>query len=65
MTGYPRSLANTDSKTVTPISPAAQKFHLLILCSLLDSSVTLSTSSLPTLGKWDIAEANQHTPESH
>jgi hypothetical protein len=32
---HPRNLAHTDSKAVTPISPAAQKFHLLIRCNLL------------------------------
>src|SRR5215831_106563 len=46
---YPRNLANADSKAVTPISPAAQKFHLFIFCSALDSSVTVSNSSAPGL----------------
>jgi len=69
--GHPRSLAETDSRAVTPISPAAQKFHLLILCSLLDNSVTLSNSSIARarpglmLGKCHIADANQHMAEAH
>jgi hypothetical protein len=42
----PRNLPNADSKAVTPISPAAQKFHLFILCSTLDNSVTVSSSSV-------------------
>jgi hypothetical protein len=66
--GHPRSLATTDSKAVTPISRAAQKFQVLIFCSLLDSSVTLSNSFNPglMLGKRHIAEVNQrsHTPRS-
>ena len=65
--GHPRNLAHTDSKAVTPISPAAQKFHLLILCNLLDNSVTLANSSLPglMLGQCHIADANQHVAEPH
>jgi hypothetical protein len=49
------------------MSPAAQKFQVLILCSLLDSSVTLSSSSLPGLMpcKRHIAEANQNAAEPH
>jgi hypothetical protein len=49
------------------MSPAAQKFQVLILCSLLDSSVTLSSSSLPGLMPRErhIAEANQNTAEPH
>ena len=64
---HPRNLADTESKAVTPISPAAQKFHLLILCSLLDNSVTLAASSRPglVLGKCHIADANQHVAERH
>jgi hypothetical protein len=64
---HPRSLPHTDSKAVTPISPAAQKFHLLILCSLTDSSVTLASSSLPGLmpDRCHIADANQHMAEAH
>src|SRR5262249_11835279 len=64
---HPRNLAHTESKAVTPISPAAQKFHLLILCSLLDNSVTLADSSRPCLllGKCHIADANQHVAERH
>jgi len=71
MRSHPRSLADTDSKAVTPISPAAQKFHLLILCSLSDNSVTLSNSSMARarpglmLGKCHIADANQHMAEAH
>jgi hypothetical protein len=65
--GHPRVLIHTDSKAVTPMSPAAQKFQVLILCSLLDSSVTLSSSSLPGLvpRKRHIAEANQNAAEPH
>jgi hypothetical protein len=65
--GHPRNLAHTDSKAVTPISPAAQKFHLLIFCNLLDNSLTLANSSLPglLLGKYHIADANQHVAEPH
>ena len=64
---HPRTLADTDSNAVTPISPAAQKFHRLILCSLTDSSVTLANSSLPglRLGRCHIADANQHMAEPH
>ena len=64
---YPRNRANADSKAVTPISPAAQKFRLFILCSDLDSSVTVSNSSAPglTLGKRHIADANQNIAEPH
>jgi hypothetical protein len=64
---HPRNLAHTDSSAVTPISPAAQKFRVLIRCSLLDSSVTLSNWSMLglTLGKWHIADANQNTAEPH
>jgi hypothetical protein len=63
---HPRNLAHTDSKAVTPISPAPQKFHLLIRCNLLDNSVTLSDSSMPGLmrGKCHIADANQHVAEA-
>jgi hypothetical protein len=62
---HPRNLAHTDSKAVTPINPAAQKFHRLILCNLLDNSVTLAASSVPGLsrGKCQIADANQHVAE--
>jgi hypothetical protein len=64
---HPRNLIHTDSSAVTPISPAAQKFHVLILCSLLDSSATLSNSSMLGLmpGKRHIADANQNTAEPH
>jgi hypothetical protein len=50
-----------------PISPAAQKFRRLILCSHLDSSVISSNSSVPglTRGRWHIAEANQKIAEPH
>ena len=62
---HPRNLADTDSKAVTPISPAAQKFHRLIRCNRLDSSVTLSDSSVPlTRGKCHIADPNQHMAEA-
>jgi hypothetical protein len=52
---------------VTPISPAAQKFHLLILCIALDNSVTVADSSMPALmlGKRHIADMNQNTAEPH
>src|SRR5262245_21132431 len=64
---HPRSLPNAASKAVTPISPAAQKFHLFILCSALDNSVTVSNSSLPglMLGKRHIADVNQNIAEPH
>src|SRR5262245_49718787 len=64
--GHPRNLAHTDSKAVTPINPAAQKFHLLILCSLFDNSFTLAVSSMPGLmpGKCRTADANQHAAET-
>ena len=64
---HPSNLADTDSKAVTPISPAAQKFHRLILCNLTDNSVTLANSSLPGLmpGRCHIADANQQTAEPH
>ena len=39
LAGHPRNLANAESKAVTPINPAAQKFHLLILCKAPDNSV--------------------------
>ena len=50
-----------------PISPAAQKFHVLILCSLWESSVIFSKSSMPgfILGKRHIADANQKMAEPH
>jgi hypothetical protein len=65
--GHPRTLAHTDSKAVTPISPEAQKLHLLILCNLLDNSVTLANSSMLglILGKCHIADANQQIAEAH
>src|SRR5262249_10118673 len=64
---HPRNLANADSKAVTPISPAAQKFHLFILCSALDNSVTVSNSFAPglMLGKRHIADVNQNIAEPH
>jgi hypothetical protein len=64
---HPRNLAHTESKAVTPIDPAAQKFHRLILCSLLDNSVTLAASSMPglVLRKCHIADTNQHIAEMH
>jgi hypothetical protein len=50
-----------------PISPAAQKFHLLILRSALDNSVAVASSSMPALmlGKRHIADMNQNTAEPH
>jgi len=65
--GHPRNRAKADSKAVTPISPAAQKSHLFILCSALDSSVTVSNSFVPGLmpGKRHIADANQNIAEPH
>ena len=64
---HPRNLTHTDSKAVTPISPAAQKFHLLIRCNRSESSITLSESLVPDLtrGKCHIADANQHMAEAH
>src|SRR5262245_36207033 len=63
----PRYLANAASKAVTPISPAAQKLHLFILCSALDNSVTLSDSFMPSLmlGKRHVADLNQNIAEPH
>src|SRR3974390_1392021 len=62
---HPRNLTQTDSKAVTPISPAAQKFQVLIRWSRLDSSVALSCSLVPGLmpGKWHNADANQNAAE--
>jgi hypothetical protein len=67
MSGHPRNLPHADSKAVTPISPAAKKFHLFILCSALDNSVILSNSSMPDLmlGKRHIADVNQNIAEPH
>jgi hypothetical protein len=50
-----------------PISPAAQKFDLFILCSALDSSVIASASSVLglMLGKRQIADLNQNIAEPH
>ena len=50
-----------------PISPAAQKFHLLILRNALDNSVAVAGSSMPALmlGKRHIADMNQNTAEPH
>jgi len=65
--GHPRNLADTDSKAVTPISPEAQKLHLLTLCNLLDNSVILANSSMLglILGKCQNADANQQVAEAH
>jgi hypothetical protein len=63
---HPRNLAHADSKAVTPISPAAQKFRVFILCSALDNSVVaLSNSSMPglTLGRRHVADMNQNIAE--
>jgi hypothetical protein len=59
-------LANAANKAVTPISPAAQKFRLFILCSAFDSSVTFSNSFMPSLmlGNRHIADMNQNTAET-
>ena len=50
-----------------PISPAAQKFHLFILCSALDSSFIVSSSFVLglALGKRHIADVNQNIAEPH
>jgi hypothetical protein len=63
----PRYLAKAASRAVTPINPAAQKFHRFILCSAFDSSVTLSGSSLPCFmwGKRHMADRNQNAAEPH
>jgi len=63
---HPRNLSHAPSNAVTPISPAAQKFHLLILCSFLDNSV-ISSNPVPSLvlGKWHIADANQNIADPH
>jgi hypothetical protein len=50
-----------------PISPAAKKFHLCILCSALNNSIILS--NWPVLcsmrGKRHIADVNQNIAEPH
>jgi hypothetical protein len=63
----PRYLAKAASRAVTPINPAAQKFHRFILCSAFDNSVTLSRSSMPwlMLGKRHMADRNQNAAEPH
>ena len=63
----PTNLLNADNKAVTPISPAAQKFHLFILCNALDSSVAAPASSVLglMLGKRHIADLNQNIAEPH
>ena len=65
--GHPINLAHTENKAVTPIKPAAQKFHRLIFCNLLDNSVTLLISSMPDLllRKCHIADVNQHAADPH
>jgi hypothetical protein len=67
LAGHPRNRIPTDSRAVTPMSPAAQKFQVLILCSLALNSVTWSSSSIPGLitGKRHIADANQNAAEPH
>ena len=62
-----RYLPNADSRAVTPINPAAQKFHRLSLCRALDNSVAVPDSSMPSLmlGKRHIADMNQNTAEPH
>jgi hypothetical protein len=58
---HPRNLAHADSKAVTPINPAAQKFRVFILCSALDNSAVALSNSIerPRLkaawvpGHWD------------
>jgi hypothetical protein len=64
---WPSNLPNADNKAVMPISPAAQKFDLFIVCSALDSSVTASTSSVLDLmlGKRQMADLNQNIAEPH
>ena len=63
----PRNLANADSKAVTPISPEAQKFRLLMLRKALDNSAALSNSFIPgvTVGRRHIAAENQNSAEPH
>ena len=65
--GHPINLAHTENKAVTPIKPAAQKFHRLIFCNLLDNSLTLFISSMPDLllRKCHIADVNQHAADPH
>src|SRR6516162_9080342 len=46
---HPINLSHAESRAVTPISPAAQKFHRLILCSFLDNSFIFCKSSVPGL----------------
>jgi hypothetical protein len=64
---HPINLSHAESRAVTPISPAAQKFHRLILCSFLDNSFIFCKSSVPGLlfGKWHIADANQNIADPH
>src|SRR5215469_14084861 len=62
----PRYLANAASSAVTPISPAAKKFHLFILCSTLDNSPwSISSSPSFMVGKRHIADMNQNIAEPH
>ena len=63
---HPKTLSHTDSKAVTPINAAAQKFQVLIRCSLSDNSLTLSRSSWPGFvpGNRHIADANQNAAEA-
>jgi hypothetical protein len=62
-----RNLPSTDNRAAKPISPAAQKFDLLILCSALDNSVTAPASSVPglMLGSRHNADLNQNIAEPH
>jgi hypothetical protein len=62
----PTYLSNAASNAVTPISPAAKKFHLFIRCSTLDNS-RWSISSAPgfMVGKRHIADMNQNIAEPH
>src|SRR5215471_19908331 len=59
----PRYLANAASSAVTPISPAAKKFHLFILCSTFDNS-PWSILSAPgfRVGGRQIADMNRQRP---
>ena len=55
------------ARRLRPSALRPKKFHLFILCSALDNSVTVSSSSVPglMLGKRHIADVNQNIAEPH
>jgi hypothetical protein len=62
----PRYLANAASSAVTPISPAAKKFNLFILCSTFNNSPwSISFAPRFLMGKRHIAAMNQNIAEPH